>query len=104
MLSNHRHRIAGIDHFRKDDQFRTGIFRTRSEIVNRAQIRLQISRGAGNLGSGDFHKEMLILAQGFIQSANLQRFRPPLRHTENDENGPDSTTDDRENRAKQRGG
>jgi hypothetical protein len=46
----------------------------------------------------------MFLAQSFVQPANLQRFRPPFRNAENDKNRPDSTTDDRDDWAKQRGG
>jgi hypothetical protein len=46
----------------------------------------------------------VFLAQSLVQSANLQRFRPPFRDAENDKNSPDSTTDDRDDWAKQRGG
>jgi len=38
VLLNCRHGIAGIDHFRKNDQFRAGFFRPRCEITNLSQI------------------------------------------------------------------
>ena len=46
----------------------------------------------------------VFLPQRLIEPANLQRFRPPFRNAENDKNRPDSTTDDRDDWAKQRGG
>ena len=58
VLLNCRHGIAGIDHFRKNDQLRAGFFRPRCEITNRSQISLQVAGNGGDLGGRDFHDDL----------------------------------------------
>ena len=59
MLLNHRHRVAGVDHFRKNNELGARVFRERSEIANLTQVRAETSEHTGNLGSRNFHLSIL---------------------------------------------
>ena len=57
LLADDLHRVAGIRHFREDDQLRACGFRAFREVAHLAQVRGEISECAGDLGGGDLHNE-----------------------------------------------
>ena len=55
LLADDRHRVAGIRHFRKDNQLRARGLRALGEVAHLAHVRGDISECAGDLSDGDFH-------------------------------------------------
>ena len=100
MFLNRRHRVAGVDHLRKDDQFSACSFGPRRKIANLGKIRLEIAGRAGDLGSGDFHDVLSLLAQTFVQRTDSACLRPERRDAKHHQNCPDPSRDNRNHRTK----
>src|SRR5262249_17526154 len=52
---DHWHRVTGVSHLRKDDQFSTCFFGASGKFANFGEIRFRITEGARDLGNCDFH-------------------------------------------------
>src|SRR5882724_5174877 len=54
-ITDDGHRITGIGCLGKNDQLRAFVFRARGEVAHLAQVRVDVTKRAGNLSSGYFH-------------------------------------------------
>ncbi|HET9418019.1 MAG TPA: hypothetical protein VFO30_01645 [Chthoniobacterales bacterium] len=55
VFPDHPHGIAGINHFRKDDEISARAFRARRQVAELSNISIEIAQRARDLGGGDFH-------------------------------------------------
>ena len=58
LLADDLHGVAGVGHFRKDDQLCARGFRAFGEVAQLASVRGEIAKRAGDLCGGDFHDDL----------------------------------------------